>query len=95
MFHTKEYLRRHVYNEHKPEESKRFFCEQCQKGFNSKVSYDGHQNMHLGLKPYKCNYCSMCYQNGPNMNAHERKTHPEEYKRNHKHAGKNAKIRHG
>ena len=87
LFHNNNYLQRHRNSVHKLESSKKYFCDKCQKGFALKTSYDGHLNMHAGLKPYKCNYCHMCYQNKPNMHAHERKSHPEEYKGDHSNAG--------
>ena len=66
-----------IYISENGEESKRFFCEQCNKGFTTKVQFSYHENVHTGLKPYKCQYCNMCYQNTSNRRTHQRKSHPE------------------
>jgi|ERR1711874_564191 len=80
-FVTRKYLMRHILSKHTPAESKKFFCGQCNKGFNCKRSYSYHENVHKGIKPHKCRYCDMCYQNRSNVRSHERKCHLDLYKR--------------
>ena len=49
-------------------------CDKCGKGFMSKQIYEGHLNMHLGIKPYKCEGCGTGFQNPSNLLAHKKKT---------------------
>ena len=44
-------------------------------------SYEGHLSMHAGVKPIKCRYCDMRYQNKSNAIAHEKKAHKDLYTR--------------
>merc|ERR1711874_19898 len=57
LFHTKAYLKIHNKAVHMPDNMKDFVCEECGKGFNNKDNYEGHLNMHAGLKPFRCRYC--------------------------------------
>jgi KRAB domain-containing zinc finger protein len=79
MFKTKHYLRNHMRAAHVPDEMKKFVCGQCGKGFTERNTYEGHVNMHLGLKPYRCRYCDMRYQNASNKLNHEKSRHPDLY----------------
>ena len=74
MFKNDFSLRRHKDNIHKSSQDKQYKCNQCGKGFSQKVVYEGHMNMHLGLKPYKCEFCGAAYQNQSNLLAHKRKS---------------------
>jgi len=76
-FHTNYYLKTHVKRKHVADSEKDFVCSQCGKGFANKETLEGHLNMHAGLKPFKCRYCEMCYQNKSNRMAHEKRTHPD------------------
>ena len=53
---SKEFLKRHILSHHTAEEDLKIRCDQCGKGFKSQIILDGHMNMHLGLKPYKCRW---------------------------------------
>jgi len=79
-FHNNQYLLRHAMSVHGDSSEKKFKCDLCEKGFDTKPAIDGHKNWHLNLKPYQCRWCERTYQNQSNCNAHERKTHTEEYK---------------
>ena len=81
-FHNEARLERHVLAQHRPDEEMNHQCTQCGKGFMEAVHLEGHMNMHLGLKPHKCRYCSNCYQNRSNCYAHEKKSHPDLFTRN-------------
>ena len=80
LFHNNQYLLRHAMSVHGDSSEKKFKCNLCEKGFDTKSAMDGHKNWHLNLKPYKCRWCERTYQNQSNCNAHERKTHTDEYK---------------
>lgn len=78
-FPTPFYLKRHIRSQHLADNMKDFVCNQCGKGFNQKDAYEGHLNMHAGLKPFKCRYCENSYQNNSNRFAHEKARHPDLY----------------
>jgi len=81
MFHNKIYLQRHISSQHTAYEDMPFKCDQCGKGFNLANQLEFHMNMHLNLKPFKCRYCNNCYQNPSNCMSHEKKSHPDLYKK--------------
>ena len=87
LFHTKLYLNRHIKQKHADESEKTFQCAQCGKGFITRDSYEGHLNMHAGVKPVQCRYCDLRYQNRSNAIAHEKKAHKELYTRKAKSLG--------
>ena len=74
-FSSKENLERHVVNVHTDDSKKPVHCLQCGKGFISNQVLEGHMNMHLGLKPYKCDLCETSFQNSSNKLAHMKKVH--------------------
>ena len=78
---------RHIKQNHAEEQEKDFQCAQCGKGFVTRDSYEGHLNMHAGVKPIKCRYCDMRYQNRSNAIAHEKKSHKDLYTRKTKSLG--------
>ena len=67
-------LDRHKQTVHTAESDRKFHCSQCGKGFMQEQALMGHMNMHLGLKPYKCEFCGAAYQNQSNLLAHKRKS---------------------
>ena len=75
MFKDKNRLDIHIQSQHSLDEDRKFQCNQCVKGFMSRQVYDGHMNMHLGLKPHKCEQCGEGFQNHSNLAAHIRRTH--------------------
>ena len=80
MFSNNYYLKLHIQNLHTPDEEKKIKCNICNKGFNTVVSYEGHVNMHKGVKPFVCEECGIHFQNDANRRAHMRKAHPATYK---------------
>ena len=73
-FDVERYLDRHMKRVHTSNEERKHKCDQCGKGFACKETYVGHMNMHLGLKPFKCEYCGAAYQNNSNLLAHLKKS---------------------
>ena len=71
-FATDQYLKRHIDAQHS--DKFKYNCDQCGKGFSVKQNYEGHLNMHLGLKPYKCQGCGTGFQNQSNLMAHVKKS---------------------
>ena len=63
---------------HTPEDKKPFVCLLCDpvKGFVQKEQYDDHQNVHMELKPHRCELCpNVAYASRANLAAHNRATH--------------------
>jgi len=81
MCHTKELLRRHIISHHTAHVDMPCKCDQCGKGFSTSILLEYHMNVHLGLKPFKCRYCNNFYQNPSNCMSHEKKGHPDLYKK--------------
>ena len=75
MFKDKNRLERHIQGQHSLDADRKYQCNQCGKGFMSKQVFEGHMNMHLGLKPHKCDQCGEGFQNHSNLAAHIRRTH--------------------
>ena len=71
-FATDGYLKRHMDSQHSSKF--KYNCDQCGKGFMTKQPYEGHVNMHLGIKPYKCEGCGTGFQNQSNLLAHSKKS---------------------
>ena len=71
-FPTNEYLKRHMDSQHAS--TFKYNCGQCGKGFATKNVYEGHMNMHSGIKPYKCEGCGTGFQNKSNLIAHTKKS---------------------
>lgn len=54
-FKTRSGLTEHVKKKH--EESFRYYCEICGKGFMIRIQYEEHKNTHLKIPPYQCECC--------------------------------------
>ena len=67
----------HMETSHKSDIDKRFKCDQCSKGFISKLRLDSHiMNVHLKLRPFKCRYgCDQAYNDRSNLIQHEKRAH--------------------
>ena len=72
-FQTKKGLGRHHRLKHTHIKD-RYICQECGKGFDAKQTLDWHMNVHLGLKPYKCEFCGQGFQNPSNMITHKKKS---------------------
>ena len=72
-FKSQRNLDRHILTVHTSDDSKPFKCLQCGKGFLTNSYLSDHMNMHLGLKPFKCE-CGAGYQNKSNLLAHKKKS---------------------
>ena len=71
-FATDQYVKRHIESQHA--DKFKYNCDQCGKGFHVKQNFEGHMNMHLGLKPHKCKGCGTGFQNDSNLRAHIKKS---------------------
>lgn len=74
---TKNNLDQHVRNVH-TKDLTRFACDQCNKLFKYKVSYDYHKRQHSGERPYQCYICGMAYYTSSKLSAHMKNTHSTE-----------------
>ena len=77
LFKGSFHLYRHKRNVHMDSKDRPFQCEECGKGFAVRQAYEGHTNMHKGIKPYHCSYCEGKFQNQSNKLNHVKKVHPE------------------
>ena len=73
------YLSRHMKSIHSDPKERPFQCKDCGKGFTIRATFDGHMNMHRGIKPYDCSFCGTQFQNQSNKLAHLKKVHAELY----------------
>ena len=53
-----------------------FLCSICGQGFTNKTSYQGHSNVHAGIKPHLCKICNKSFANQNGLWLH-RRTHDE------------------
>mgnify|MGYP001180766702 FL=1 len=51
----------------------KFPCTECDKRFHRQDALQTHMNMHLGLKPYKCDVCEKCFNAKQNMVRHRKR----------------------
>ena len=58
----------------KSEKSKLFYCDQCDKTFKQKRSFEGHMNVHRGRFPFECADCDKSFSCKNSLRQHE-KTH--------------------
>ena len=68
-------MNRHIMFLHTPDHLKPFVCQICKKGFVHKLAFSDHMNIHLGLRPYNCEFCNATFNNHSNKRMHERTTH--------------------
>ena len=79
-FVNKAKLHQHLAEVHDDERSRKMQCKVCDKWISSENNMKGHQNMHMGIKPFKCTYCDRSYQNRGNMKSHCKEAHAEQWK---------------
>lgn len=76
-------MKRHKLVHHSDE--KPFKCDfpDCNAAFSDSRILSDHQNIHLKLKPYKCEFCSEAFRSGANLRLHRvRHTDPNRYRCN-------------
>ncbi|XP_031622031.1 zinc finger protein 888-like [Contarinia nasturtii] len=56
-------------------------CHLCEKTFKAAVALKDHISTHTGEKTYKCSFCPEAFIWRPNMYSHQKKAHPEEWKK--------------
>jgi len=71
------YLKRHKLQKHTEVHLKPYVCYICNppKGFVDSHSYNDHNNIHNGEKPYSCDYCTFKCANSSNLAQHLKKNH--------------------
>ena len=79
-FTKKALLYQHLAEVHGDEKAKKMQCKVCDKWLSCEKVMAGHQNMHMGIKPFKCNFCDKSYQSKGNMATHRKENHAEEWK---------------
>ena len=65
--------RLHVLALHTADEDKPFRCAVCGKGFVAGQMLRTHMNIHMNLKPHKCQVCSAAFNDLSNRNQHMKK----------------------
>lgn len=58
-----------------------FNCHLCSKTFKAAVALKDHVATHTGEKTHKCSFCPDAFIWRPNMYSHQKKAHPEEWKK--------------
>lgn len=59
-------------NRHHSSSGRKFFCNECGKGFGSRSSQQIHNRIHTGERPYGCRYCWKAFADGGTLRKHER-----------------------
>ncbi|KAK0070211.1 oocyte zinc finger protein XlCOF6 [Biomphalaria pfeifferi] len=70
MFSSSSGLLSHTKAKHKPDP--KTLCQICGQAFHNRANLDGHMNMHMGLKPFKCKKCGKCYGHSKSLMTHEK-----------------------
>lgn len=70
MFLSSSGLLSHTKAKHKPDP--KTLCQICGQAFHNKANLEGHMNMHLGLKPFKCKKCGKSYGHSKSLMTHEK-----------------------
>lgn len=60
----------HVKTQHLGEK-KYYLCSFCGRSFKTRVSLNGHSNMHTGNRPYKCEICGKSFAYSANLREHK------------------------
>ena len=50
-----------------------FRCEECDRGFHTRGTYDAHLRRHRNEKPYQCAICGLAFVSVPSLNSHRRR----------------------
>ncbi|KAI8789834.1 oocyte zinc finger protein XlCOF6 [Biomphalaria glabrata] len=70
MFSSSSGLLSHTKAKHKPDP--KTLCQICGQAFHNRANLEGHMNMHMGLKPFKCKKCDKCYGHSKSLMTHEK-----------------------
>ena len=73
-------LHQHLAEVHGDERARKMQCHVCDKWVSNERVMAGHQNMHMGIKPFKCTFCDRSFQTQTNMRTHRKEAHAEEWK---------------
>ena len=79
-FTSRAQLNRHLGEVHEDEGARKLQCKVCDKYLGSKENMVIHRNMHMDIKPFKCNFCERSYRSPGNMKTHRKEAHAEEWK---------------
>ena len=79
-FELKALLNEHLAEGHGDEKARKMQCKVCNKWMSTPKTMEGHQNMHMGIKPFKCNFCERSYRTRGSMAAHRKEVHGQEWK---------------
>ena len=74
-FASELFLDRHIKTVHVTEASKKHVCGECGKGFNDRMRFDIHMNIHLGIRPHACDICQHAFSDPSNLRQHQRRVH--------------------
>ena len=77
---TSALLHQHLAEVHGDEKARKMQCHVCDKWVSNERVMAGHQNMHMGIKPFKCTFCDRTFQTQNNMRTHRKEVHAEEWK---------------
>ena len=58
--------------------TRHFACDQCSKTFGQRGAFLFHKKLHIGRKPFKCNYCDHTTKHKGNLKVHVKRRHKTE-----------------
>ena len=67
----------HLAEVHGNEKARKMKCNVCDKWLANPENMKGHQNMHMNITPFKCDYCEKSYRTRKNMGVHRSQAHGE------------------
>ena len=79
-FARKALLNEHLAEVHGDNKARKMQCKVCNKWMSNAKIMEGHHNMHMGTKPFKCDFCEKSYRTRGNMAAHRKEVHGKEWK---------------
>ena len=67
----------HLAEVHGDEKARKMKCNVCDKWLANPENMKGHQNLHMNIAPFKCDYCEKSYRTRKNMGVHRSQAHSE------------------